>query len=162
VSAQLNHTILWCRDQAKSAGFLAQILGLPEPRRFMHFLVVDLANNVSVDYFETTDPVALQHLAFLVTEEEFDAVLARIRQRVPQVWAIRHARSPARSTITSAGAACTSRILTAICLRSSRGPTAAKRDDQASAALRQASTIAQPPGQSPSPLSALMCPSGPS
>lgn len=85
--AQLNHTIAWCRDQHKSAHFLAQILGLPPPRRFMRFLVVDLANGVSVDYFETTEPVALQHLAFLVSEEEFDGVLARIRERVPQIWA---------------------------------------------------------------------------
>jgi catechol 2,3-dioxygenase-like lactoylglutathione lyase family enzyme len=85
--AQLNHTIVWCRDQIKSANFVAQILGLPPPRRFMHFLVVDMANHVSLDYYETTDPVALQHLAFLVSEEEFDAVLPRIRERTPQIWA---------------------------------------------------------------------------
>jgi catechol 2,3-dioxygenase-like lactoylglutathione lyase family enzyme len=48
---------------------------------------VDLANNVSLDYYETADAVALQHLAFLVTEDEFDSVLARIRERVPQIWA---------------------------------------------------------------------------
>ena len=85
--AQLNHTIVWCHDQTRSAHFLTQILGLPPPRRFMHFLVVDLANSVSVDYYETTDPVALQHLAFLVGEDEFDAVLARIRERAPEIWA---------------------------------------------------------------------------
>jgi catechol 2,3-dioxygenase-like lactoylglutathione lyase family enzyme len=85
--AQLNHTIVWCRDQVKSSNFVAQILGLPPPRRFMHFLVVDMANQVSLDYYETTDPVALQHLAFRVSEEEFDAVLPRIRERTPQIWA---------------------------------------------------------------------------
>ena len=87
MSAQLNHTIVWCHDQAKSAHFVAQVLGLPAPRRFMQFLVVDLSNNVSLDYYETTDPVALQHLAFLVSEQEFDGVLGRIRERVPQIWA---------------------------------------------------------------------------
>ena len=85
--AQLNHTIVWCRDQAKSARFLTEVLGLPEPRRFLHFLVVELANGVSLDYFQTTEHVALQHFAFLVGEDEFDAVLARVRERVPQIWA---------------------------------------------------------------------------
>ena len=87
MTAQLNHTIVWCSNQAKSANFLAQILGLPPPRRFMHFLVVDMDNAVSVDYYETTDPIALQHLAFLVGEHEFDGVLARIRKRVREIWA---------------------------------------------------------------------------
>ena len=58
MSVQLNHTIAWCRDKVKSANFLSAILGLPEPRRFYHFLVVDLANDVSIDYFETNEHVA--------------------------------------------------------------------------------------------------------
>lgn len=84
---QLNHTIVWCRDQVKSANFLTDILGLAPPLRFMHFLVVDLDNNVSLDYYATTEPVALQHYAFLVADEEFDAILSRIRARVPEIWA---------------------------------------------------------------------------
>ena len=87
MGVQLNHTIIWCRDQAKSANFLTQVLGLPEPRRFMHFLVVDMANGVSMDYYETTNPVAKQHYAFLVAEAEFDPILARIRERVSEIWA---------------------------------------------------------------------------
>jgi catechol 2,3-dioxygenase-like lactoylglutathione lyase family enzyme len=86
--ARLNHTIVWCRDKKKSARFLTEVLGLPPPRRFMHFLVVDLANDVSVDYYEEKDePIALQHLAFLVGEDEFDAALARVRERTAQIWA---------------------------------------------------------------------------
>ena len=84
---QLNHTIAWCTDKAKSAGFLAHILGLPEPRRFMHFLVVDLSNDVSIDYFETTDQVALQHFAFLISEDEFDDAFERIRNLGIEFWA---------------------------------------------------------------------------
>ena len=54
----------------------------------MQFLVVDLANDVSVDYYEEKDDaIALQHLAFLVGEDEFDAALARIRQRTKEIWA---------------------------------------------------------------------------
>ena len=86
--ARLNHTIVWCRDQEKSARFLTEVLGLPPPRRFMHFLIVDLANDVSVDYYEEKDePIALQHLAFLVDESEFDAALARVRERTKEIWA---------------------------------------------------------------------------
>ena len=92
MSVQLNHTIAWCRDKAKSAKFLSAILGLPEPRRFYHFLVVDLANDVSIDYFETTEPVALQHFAFLVSEDEFDAAFERIKAQDVEYWA-----DPARS-----------------------------------------------------------------
>ena len=88
----MNHTIAWCRDKAKSAKFLSAILGLPEPRRFYHFLVVDLANDVSIDYFETTEPVALQHFAFLVSEDEFDAAFERIKAQDVEYWA-----DPARS-----------------------------------------------------------------
>lgn len=87
MGVQLNHTIVWCRDKAKSAGFLAQVLGLPEPRRFLHFLIVDLANGVSLDYYETDEPLSVQHYAFLVGEAEFDTILGRLRERDAEVWA---------------------------------------------------------------------------
>lgn len=31
MSAQLNHTIVWCRDKQTSANYLADLLGLPAP-----------------------------------------------------------------------------------------------------------------------------------
>ena len=97
MAAKLNHTIVWCHDQEKSANFLSEILGLPPPRRFFGFLVVDLANEVSVDYLPAeSEPVALQHLAFLVSEEEFDGALARVRERTTEIWADPAKRQPAR------------------------------------------------------------------
>lgn len=87
MSVQLNHTIAWCRDQKKSAEFLTHILGLPEPKRFYHFLVVELANGVSIDYFETTEHVALQHFAFLVSDSEFDEIFGRITAMNLETWA---------------------------------------------------------------------------
>jgi len=87
MSIQLNHTIAWCRDQKASAEFLTGILGLPKPRRFMHFLVVDLANDTSIGYFETDEHVALQHFAFLVSEEEFDAAFERLTAAEVDHWA---------------------------------------------------------------------------
>jgi catechol 2,3-dioxygenase-like lactoylglutathione lyase family enzyme len=96
--ARLNHTIVWCRDQQKSASFLTEILGLPPARRFAGFLVVDLANEVSVDYLpaDAGEAIALQHLAFLVSEEEFDGALARVRERTPEIWADPGKRQPGR------------------------------------------------------------------
>jgi catechol 2,3-dioxygenase-like lactoylglutathione lyase family enzyme len=51
VSVQLNHTIVSCRDQQRSAAFLTGILGLPPATRFGHFLVVEADNGVSLDYW---------------------------------------------------------------------------------------------------------------
>jgi len=97
MAAKLNHTIVWCHEQERSAKFLSEILGLPPPRRFSGFLVVDLANEVSVDYLPAeSEPIALQHLAFLVSEEEFDGALARVRERTTEIWADPAKRQPGR------------------------------------------------------------------
>jgi len=87
VSVQLNHTIVWCRDQKTSATFLADILGQPAPTRFGPFLVVELANGVSLDYHETDREIRPQHYAFLINEDEFDQIFGRIRGRDLQHWA---------------------------------------------------------------------------
>lgn len=87
MAVELNHTIAWCSDQKRSADFLTNILGLPEPRRFYHFLVVDLSNNISIDYFETDEHIAIQHFAFLVSEQEFDEIFERIKEKKLEFWA---------------------------------------------------------------------------
>ena len=90
--AQLNHTIVWSRDRHRAAEFLAGILGLPAPRTFYHFQVVDLANGVSLDFMDHPEPIDTQHYAFLVDEAEFDSGMARIRDAGLPFWA-----DPARS-----------------------------------------------------------------
>ncbi len=84
---EFNHTIVWCNDKAKSAGFLANILGRPDPEPFGHFLVVKLDNGVSLDFMEKDGEVSRQHYAFLIEEDEFDAVFGRIRQAGLDYWA---------------------------------------------------------------------------
>jgi len=84
---QLNHTIVSCRDQQRSAAFLTGILGLPAPTRFGHFLVVAADNDVSLDFAETTRDITAQHYAFLVGEEEFDAAFGRIARQGLTYWA---------------------------------------------------------------------------
>lgn len=87
MSIRLNHTIVNCRDQQKSAAFLTEILGLRPATRFGHFLVVQADNDVSLDFAETTGSVTPQHYAFLVSEAEFDATFDRVRQRDLTYWA---------------------------------------------------------------------------
>jgi catechol 2,3-dioxygenase-like lactoylglutathione lyase family enzyme len=87
MSVQLNHTIVSCRDQQRSAAFLTGILGLPPATRFGHFLVVEADNGVSLDFAETSGAITAQHYAFLMGEEEFDAAFGRIRQQDLPYWA---------------------------------------------------------------------------
>ena len=87
VSVQLNHTIVACRDQQRSAAFLTGILGLPPATRFGHFLMVEADNGVSLDFAETSGAITAQHYAFLVGEEEFDAAFGRIREQDVPYWA---------------------------------------------------------------------------
>ncbi|HEX7304293.1 VOC family protein [Lentzea sp.] len=84
---QLNHTIVHATDQARSARFLTDLLGLPEAVRFGPFLVVEVANGVSLDYATVSGPITGQHYAFLVTEEEFDQIFARIQECDLDYWA---------------------------------------------------------------------------
>jgi len=83
----LNHTIVWCVDKAKSAAFLTEILGLPDAVPFGPFMVVELENGVSVDYHDTAEPIAPQHYAFLISEQQFDEVYGRVRARGLDYWA---------------------------------------------------------------------------
>ena len=87
MSVQLNHTIVACRDQQRSAAFLTGVLGLPRATRFGRFLVVEADNGVSLDFAETTGAITTQHYAFLVGEDEFDAALARIHDQGLPYWA---------------------------------------------------------------------------
>lgn len=84
---QLNHTIVHSRDKREAAEFLTGIFGLPDATRFGPFLVVELDNGVSLDFYDSDGEIASQHYAFLIGESEFDEVLARIRERGLDYWA---------------------------------------------------------------------------
>lgn len=83
---ELNHTIVPVRDKAASAEFIAEILGLDPPRPFGPFMCVETANGVSLDYDDRWGEDH-HHYAFLVTEEEFDAIFERVRARGLDFWA---------------------------------------------------------------------------
>lgn len=94
MAVQLNHTIVHARDAKASAEFLADVLGLPAPRRLYHFWIVNTANGVSLDFMETDEEIQIAHYAFLVTEAEFDEIFARIQARDLAYWADPGARRP--------------------------------------------------------------------
>jgi catechol 2,3-dioxygenase-like lactoylglutathione lyase family enzyme len=87
MTATLNHTIVWCRDKQVSARFLTEVLGLSKPEAFGPFLVVELSNDVSLDFHEVDGAIASQHYAFLISEPEFDLVFSRICDRNLAYWA---------------------------------------------------------------------------
>jgi catechol 2,3-dioxygenase-like lactoylglutathione lyase family enzyme len=87
MSVALNHTIVWCRDQHRSATYLTEMLGLPAAVRFGPFLVVELYNGISMDFHEVDGDIASQHYAFIVSEPEFDEIYGRILARGLDHWA---------------------------------------------------------------------------
>ncbi|MEU6487777.1 VOC family protein [Streptomyces sp. NPDC046887] len=86
--ARLDHTIVRSRDRFAGARFLTGLLDAPEPTAFGPFASVPLDGGVTLDYMEVAaGEVAWQHLAFLVSEKEFDAIFERIRRRELAYWA---------------------------------------------------------------------------
>lgn len=87
MSVELNRTIVWCRDKRRSSAFLTEILALPKPTPFGPMLVVKLANNVSLDFYDNDGEITSQHYAFLIPESDFDQVFARIVDKKVSYWA---------------------------------------------------------------------------
>ncbi|WP_433856892.1 VOC family protein [Streptomyces kronopolitis] len=87
---RLDHTIVHSTDRFASARFLAELLGAPEPKAYGPFAALKLDNGVALDYAEHVAggrEFVPTHYAFLVTEEEFDAIFARIQERELSYWA---------------------------------------------------------------------------
>jgi catechol 2,3-dioxygenase-like lactoylglutathione lyase family enzyme len=86
MAVELNHTIVPSKDKRAAAEFLAGLLGLAPPTPFGPFLCVETANGVSLDYDDraTFQP---NHYAFLISEDEFDSIFERVRERGIRFWA---------------------------------------------------------------------------
>ena len=74
----LNHTIVAAHDRQESAEFLAGLLGLEVGEPWGPFLPLPLDNGVTLDFASTDQEIATQHYAFLVSDEEFDEIYARV------------------------------------------------------------------------------------
>ncbi|MDT5112993.1 MAG: hypothetical protein QOE20_4883 [Mycobacterium sp.] len=84
-----NHTIVAARNREESATFFTEMFGLSEAKEFGHFLAVTIDHGASLDYAQVGDDQDIhpQHYAFLVSEEEFDAIYGRVCERGLQHWA---------------------------------------------------------------------------
>lgn len=79
----LNHTIVRARDKDAAARFLADLLGLDVGAPAGPFTPVRVNGELTLD-FDQRGPVAPGHLGFLVDDDTFDALLARLDDR-PEV-----------------------------------------------------------------------------
>jgi catechol 2,3-dioxygenase-like lactoylglutathione lyase family enzyme len=83
----LDHTIVWSTDRARSAAFLAHVLGLEVGAPVEPFLPVRLGNGVTLDFAEQPQAPAVQHYAFRVSEEQFAAAFGRLVEAGVPYWA---------------------------------------------------------------------------
>ena len=62
MAVEFNHTIVWSKDSKASATFLANILGLPLPRKWGPFQVVATANSVNLDFMDREGEISIPSL----------------------------------------------------------------------------------------------------
>lgn len=93
MAVDLNHILIPARDKRAAAKFLADILGLEVAGDWGPFTQVHTNNGVTLDYADA-DQFNVHHCAFLVSEDEFDASLARIKDAGIQYWADPHHNQP--------------------------------------------------------------------
>ncbi|MFA7441091.1 MAG: VOC family protein [Sphingomonadaceae bacterium] len=87
MAVELNHMIVESADKVRGAAYVADILGLPAPKPFARFMVVELDNGVSLDFMDKSGNVTPQHYAFLVEDSDFDAMFERIKASGAAWWA---------------------------------------------------------------------------
>lgn len=74
----LNHTIVPATDKEAAAKFFAQIFGLKYEGAKGHFAPVRVNADLTLD-FDNAESFGHHHYAFLVSDEEFDAIFRRIQ-----------------------------------------------------------------------------------
>ncbi|MFJ2608085.1 VOC family protein [Streptomyces sp. NPDC087425] len=89
MSNELNHFIVHCRDRRESAAFLADLMAAPTPLDWGRFTQVSTENGVGIDFADDLVPhdrINESHVAFLVTDAEFDAILGRLKRDGVPYW----------------------------------------------------------------------------
>ncbi len=90
----LNHHIVAAADKDATSLFFADVLGLEQPVSFGPFAVLKVSTDTTLDFIDTEGDIAPLHYAFLVTEEEFDQIFARIGERGFAYWSDPHRHHP--------------------------------------------------------------------
>jgi catechol 2,3-dioxygenase-like lactoylglutathione lyase family enzyme len=87
VTVSFNHTIVFAKNNAESAGFYTKLFELPEPTAWGPFLSVELEHGVTIQFAAPDIEIQPQHYAFLVTEPEFDRIYRWITDAGMEHWA---------------------------------------------------------------------------
>lgn len=74
----LNHTIVPAHDKEASARFFAQIFGLSYDGLAGHFAPVQVNESLTLD-FDNAERFESRHLAFHVSDVDFEAIFGRIK-----------------------------------------------------------------------------------
>ena len=75
----LNHTIVPARDKVAAANFFADLFGLKVDGDSAHFAPVRINDTLTLLFDQDTD-FESHHLAFHVSDQEFDAIFGRVKQ----------------------------------------------------------------------------------
>ena len=87
MAIELNHTIVAARDARSAAHGFADLFGVAAPERFGPFWQISTANGVGLDFADAEGEITPQHYAFLVSEDDFDAIYGRVSERGLDHWA---------------------------------------------------------------------------
>jgi catechol 2,3-dioxygenase-like lactoylglutathione lyase family enzyme len=79
VTIVLNHTIVPAHDKAAAARFFADIFGLATDPPMGPFAPVHVNAGLTFDFLDT-EAFDSHHYAFRVSEDEFDAILQRVKE----------------------------------------------------------------------------------
>jgi catechol 2,3-dioxygenase-like lactoylglutathione lyase family enzyme len=80
MTIQLDHVIVSSRNAVASAKFLAELLGVPWAASGVGpFSPVYINEGLTFDFIQTDEAFPVEHFCFRVSQQEFDAILERIK-----------------------------------------------------------------------------------
>jgi catechol 2,3-dioxygenase-like lactoylglutathione lyase family enzyme len=80
MTVHLDHTIVPSRDKIAAARLLAELLGVEWSEVGLGpFAPVYVNEGLTLDFIDTDEEFPIYHFCFRVSEEEFDAILGRIK-----------------------------------------------------------------------------------
>lgn len=81
MTAQLDHLLVPSKDRVAAASLLAHLLGVPWAEQGLvgPFSPVYVNAGLTLDFDQWIEPVPKLHYCFRVEQEEFDAILGRLR-----------------------------------------------------------------------------------
>ncbi len=80
MTVRLDHLLVPSRNRVASAKLLAHLLGVPWAESGVGpFSPVYVNDELTLDFDEASEPFPTQHYCFRVDQDEFDAILGRIR-----------------------------------------------------------------------------------